>query len=90
MLRICSAEIIEPVLATVKRIQRVSSFVKEDKRTVIFPFSGVNLNALESRLKNIFSNLSLSTQLYTDWMVIHIRHIIKREMNVFLPGRCKE
>ena len=25
--------------------------------------------ALESRLKNIFSNLSLSTQLYTDWMV---------------------
>ena len=51
MLRICSAEIIEPVLATVKRIQRVSSFVKEDKRTVIFPFSGVNLNALERRLK---------------------------------------
>ena len=84
MLRICSAEIIEPVLATVKRIQRVSSFVKEDKRTVIFPFSGVNLNALERRLKTF--------QLFhiRQCMVIRIRHIIKREMNVFLPGRCKE
>ena len=66
MLRICSAEIIEPVLATVKRIQRVSSFVKEDKRTVIQLFH------------------------IRQCMVIRIRHIIKREMNVFLPGRCKE
>ena len=36
--------------------------------TVIDLSAGVYLNALESRLKNIFSNLSLSTQLYADGM----------------------
>ena len=56
-----------PIPSSATSISIVLSFVVI--LTVIDLSAGVYLNALESRLKNIFSNLSLSTQLYTDWMV---------------------